>query len=221
MHHVRLARHTWVAPKGVHWPDMGAASPQAIAATIASVGHTGSSEHAPGACSGQQLNIVVHRVPDQGVTRKSMALAHSAANLLTNLRGYCAGRHARLAQSQGNQRKGSQPVGNLIQAGRRLTSINFVTFTLAVQDILKQEITLICLMSEMSSAEAIEVWRAVQDTLVSLSKATQRLEELRRWLFVTVLVGQYMSSADVVILWHSLRYTKVGKNFRDATLFWL
>ena len=166
---------------------------------------------------GKELNIPVRRVPDQGGTRKCMALARSAANLLTNFSGYCAGMHARLAQSQGSQKTGSQRVGHLVQAGRRLTSINFITFTLALQDILTQGITPICLMSEMSSAEATEVWRAVQNALTSLAQASLLLTKLRRWLFITVLVGQYTTRADLVRLWQALRYTGAGKQFPGVT----
>ena len=159
----------------------------------------------------------MQRVPDQGGTRKVVALARSVANLLTNFTGYCAGMHARLAQSQGNKRKGSQRVGNLVTAGRRLTSMDFVTLTLALQEFLKEELVPICLISETNTMEAIEVWRSVQDALVSFGKASLLLTEIRRWLFVTVLVGQYTSKLDLMNLWCALRYTKARMKFPGVT----
>ena len=166
---------------------------------------------------GAALDLSLLRVPDQGGTRKCVALARCVANLLRNLPGYAAGMHARMAQTQRGESRGTQPVGRLLDSGRRLTSMSLVVFALSINDVLVRDITPVCKLSESGSAEAIEVWKAIQDTLSSLASTELHIDRLRRWLSVTVFVSQYVSMKEMRFLWAALSYTPEGKNFPCLT----
>ena len=162
---------------------------------------------------GAALDLALLRVPDQGGTRKCVALARCVANLLRNLPGYAAGMHARMAQTQRGESRGARRVGRLLDSGRRLTSMSLVVFALSINDVLVRDTTPVCKLSESGSAEAIEVWKAIQDTLSSLASTELHIDRLRRWLSVTVFVSQYVSMKEMRFLWAALSYTPEGNNF--------
>jgi hypothetical protein len=76
-------------------------------------------------------------VPDQGGSRKVVALANTVRHLLKTLKIVHGGMHARIASTQrpsGEAKRGSQTVHSLVEIGRRMSQVNFVTFLLALDD---------------------------------------------------------------------------------------
>ena len=70
------------------------------------------------------------RVPDQGGSRKVIALANTIEHLLNNQKTFHAAMHARIAQSEskkeeGQKSRGGQNKGALISTGRRISALNF------------------------------------------------------------------------------------------------
>ena len=90
------------------------------------------------------VDAIAHTVHDQGGTRKVVALSKCVANLLCNFRACFAGMHARLAQSRGPGRRGSQRVSTLVDVGRRLAAVNFVTFTCGIHDVMRKRVLSAC-----------------------------------------------------------------------------
>ena len=67
-----------------------------------------------------------------GGTRKGEAVTRIAENILRNYRKYAVGLHAKLARKR--EGHGSSSVGSLISLGRRLLSLDFVLYTILVQE---------------------------------------------------------------------------------------
>ena len=85
------------------------------------------------------------RVPDQGGSRKVIALANTIEHLLNNQKTFHAAMHARIAQAEsakeeGRTSKGSQTKTHLIRTGRRISALNFIVFSVAVGDHLQERI---------------------------------------------------------------------------------
>ena len=149
------------------------------------------------------------RVADTGGTRKVVALSQSVANLLQNFDAYVAGMHARRGLVQA--RKSSQRMGALVDAGRRLTSMNFVSFALVLRDALRLHVAPLCLLSESGRAEATEVWTKIERTCDELDRMGQSLDVIRRWVAVASATLSYLSAKDSREFLRAVVYTPAGR----------
>ena len=164
------------------------------------------------------VDAIAHTVHDQGGTRKVVALGKGVANLLCNFRACFAGMHARLAQSRGPSRRGSQRVSTLVDVGRRLAAVNFVTFTCGIHDVMRKRVLPLALLSEKDDAEALGVFCESRMTLAKLLADQFVLSHLRRWLFVTALLGSYVALRDLQSLWRALAFADIGNVFPSVVL---
>ena len=80
-----------------------------------------------------------YRVPDQGGTRKIVALANTVEHLLKMHRTLHAAMHARIGQSRAG--RSSKSVSQLLDVGRQISALDFVTFSIGCGDVLKTCIT--------------------------------------------------------------------------------
>ena len=71
---------------------------------------------------------------DVGGTRKGISMQRVAANILTNFRKYALGLHARLHRRR--QGHGSGTLTRLVDLGRRLLSVDFITFCCIFADLM-------------------------------------------------------------------------------------
>ena len=81
-----------------------------------------------------QIGAKKTRVPDQGGTRKVIALANTIEHLLNNQKTFHAAMHARIALSEslkqeGRKHHGSQSKTALIRTGPRISVLNFIAFS--------------------------------------------------------------------------------------------
>ena len=84
--------------------------------------------------SQEALGLARRVVPDQGGTRKLVAITASIEYVADNLAAVHGAMHARLGGARGAA--GSQSQGSLVSFGRRVSALNFVTFALAVCDVM-------------------------------------------------------------------------------------
>ncbi|CAE7025951.1 unnamed protein product, partial [Symbiodinium sp. CCMP2456] len=80
-----------------------------------------------------ELDIGIKKPEDMGGTRVLIATLNVPANLLNNLQGYVAGLHMKIHRRQ--RGKGSNTQTSLATIGRRLSSVDFVAFALAVDGV--------------------------------------------------------------------------------------
>ena len=150
-------------------------------------------------------------VPDQGGTRKVVAIASSIQYVTRNLEAIHAGIHARLGLARGGASAQSQH--SLIELSRRVSAMNFVMFSLAVDDILQGHVSPLALAAQVSDAGALGVWRRASSTPAGLAHAATLLSSIEDWWFVTSLVGQMVSLRDLGRLWLVIRLSALGRAF--------
>ncbi len=144
------------------------------------------------------------RVPEQGGTRKVVALTHTVDRLMRSLKSYHAALHARRGQAEGADRRGAQSKAHLVAIGRRVTALSFVTFATAVGDVLRTRVTPLALRAQGIRGASWEMDSFCHTTVRRLEDDAAALACLRRWCFVSALLQQYASSADLQRLWFSL-----------------
>ena len=88
-----------------------------------------------------------------GGTRKAVALTREPGHLLSNFRAYAAGVHLRREWRQ-QAKAGTYTLEVLVDAGRRLTALDFVCFALAFRDTLRVAAPWVASVQ----ADAVEPW---------------------------------------------------------------
>ena len=113
-------------------------------------------------------------IPDQGGTRKIVAIANSIQHVVQHLAAVHGSMHARLGLARDGT--GAQSQRYLIDLGRRTSSMNFVMFALAVDDVLRAYIVPLALAAQATQSGALSVWRRVAECTAGLSHARVVLE---------------------------------------------
>lgn len=142
------------------------------------------------------------RVPDQGGTRKVVALARSVSRLLQSLPAYQAGLHARRGQAE--ERRGSQSKAHLVAIGRRVTALSFVVFAVAVNDVLKMRVAPLALRSQAIAGSAWQMDRLCRATMKHLKEDVESMKLWRIWVFLSALLQQFLTSRELKRLWFVL-----------------
>ena len=150
------------------------------------------------------------RVPDQGGTRKIVALGNTVEHLLKTHRTLHAALHARMGQMKDGGR-GKQSMSKLIDVGRQVSALDFVTFTVGVGDILRTCITPLALGAQTVAGSHQEMVAATRETLQKLSNAKAALERLSFWCFASVLLSTRLTRVDLQALWRALAFSTVGR----------
>ena len=110
-----------------------------------------------------------YRVPDQCGTRKVVALANTVEHLIKMHRTLHASMHARIGQSRA--RRSSQTVSHLIDVGRHISALDFVTFVVGVGDVLRTCVTPLALQAQRVGGSAREMDADCRLALTKLAKA--------------------------------------------------
>ena len=118
-----------------------------------------------------------YRAPDQGGTRKVVALANTVGHLIKMHRTLHAAMHARIGQSRA--RRSSQTISHLIDVGRQISALDFVTFVVGVGDVLRTCITPLALQAQRVGGSAREMDAACRSALTKLAKAHTSTEWLQ------------------------------------------
>ena len=166
-----------------------------------------------------QIGARRSRVPDQGGTRKVIALANTIEHLLNNQKTFHAAMHARIAQSEsmkqeGRKHHGSQSKTALIRTGRRISALNFIVFSVAVGDHLQKRIVPLASKAQKAGVGSWEMDKECHRVLAEIRHDRCVLRELRQWCFVTCLLQSYLDMSDLRKLWVVLALSQFGHIFR-------
>ena len=127
-----------------------------------------------------------------GMTRKAVGLASEPGNLLANFAAYVAGLHARMEWKR--EGHGQHNVGTMIEIGRRLTTLDFVAFTLLFRDIMRRAVAP---WSAAIQSASLEPW-ALQRKQEEHESTARQMLSLLRWMRelarVCVLLRQLRTS---------------------------
>ena len=131
--------------------------------------------------SARLLGERAQAVPEQGGTRKIVALMRTVQYILRNFATLAAAFHARIAQSQGPDRSSSQTTGALIASGRRLTSVDLVMFANVVEDSFRDTVVALALRAQDEETGAVQMWERTEEVLEIMAQRLIDLRSLRRW----------------------------------------
>lgn len=141
-----------------------------------------------------ELNEPVKAVADSSGARKVYELSCVAHNLIDNFRLYIAGLHGKVRMKQAGHGKTSQSA--LSSIGRRLSSVEMVTFLCVFADTMACDLQPFVLCTERSEDPPWVAQRAFEDMLQSLGARSQLLHSLRRLLLVSCLLHSCLHSGS-------------------------
>jgi len=150
-------------------------------------------------------------MPDQGGTRKIVSLANSIEFVVGHLAAVHGSMHARMGMARATV--GSQSQGSLVEMGRRVAAMNFVSFSLALCDIMAGCVVPLALVAQASDIGALSVWRRVEACRRSLQQAATALGELETWWSASALISVMVTRSDLKSLWVALRLSRLGRTW--------
>ena len=156
------------------------------------------------------------RVPDQGGTRKIVALANTVEHLLKMHRTFHAAMHARLGQRQAG--RGTQSLHKLLDVGRQISALDFMAFTIGAGDVLRTCIVPVALQAQQVSGSSRAMNLACRSTLEKLTKARFALRQLRFWCLASTLLCTRLSRSDLAALWQAVAFSELGRAFPKLAL---
>jgi hypothetical protein len=130
-----------------------------------------------------------------GLSRKVVALTREPGHLLQNFAAYALGAHGRLAHKRAG--KSGPSVGMIVEGGRRLTSLNFVSFAGLFSDIMARAIAPWALAVQCASSEPWVTQRRYERSRTCLEDLLSSLRSLRGLLRVLVLLRQYLVPSEL------------------------
>ena len=155
------------------------------------------------------------RVPDQGGSRKVVALTSTVEHLLKTCRTFHAAMHARMGQATGPDGRGSQSQKKLMDVGRQLSALNFMVFLVGTGDVMRGCVVPLAMKSQQVGGSAQAIKQECRLTMAKLTRAEASLGRLTTWTVVTALLYTRLSSGDFRALW--ARYpgwTRVSQDWR-------
>ena len=147
-----------------------------------------------------------------GMTRKAVQLCSEPGHLLHNFRAYAAGMHLREAwRKEGHDASASK----LIDAGRRLTAVTLVSFTLLFRDLLANAVAPWALVVQKSSVEPWVLQRQRLEHEAGLVVRWEVLQWLRHVLRIVVLLRQWVPTNTLRNLIAAFMFAKPRNLFRE------
>ena len=150
------------------------------------------------------------RVPDQGGTRKVVALAHTVDHLLRSMRAFHAAMHARRWRPNAH---GAQTKQHLIQVGRRISNLNFVVFVIFVRDAFQCRVAPIALKAQAVNMASWEMDRSCHEAGADIVSDKAKLLRLQTWCIVSSLLHSYVKKLDLRHFWLILSISDLGNAF--------
>ena len=157
------------------------------------------------------------RVPDQGGSRKVVALASTVEHLLKTQKNFHTAMHARIAQSEGAKSRGGQTKGQLINVGRRISALNFIVFMITTGDMLQNRIVPLAMQSQQVDVGPWAMNKQCHDVLADLRSDKNRLHQIRQWCFLTCVLQAYLTTTELRTFWWVLIVSPLGRAFPRLT----
>lgn len=146
-----------------------------------------------------------------GMTRKAAQLCSEPGHLLTNFRAYAAGMHLREAwRKEGHE---SKKAGNLVQSGRRLTSVQLVAFTALFRDIMSKAVAPWVQLIQKSAPEPWLVQRRFVEHTGRLQATQDTLGHMRNVIRLCVLLRQWVPTMELRHFVDALLYARPADVF--------
>ena len=159
------------------------------------------------------LGLPLRQVAEGTGGRGTGYLPRITQTLLDNFPLYHEGLRARLEQTHGPDRQGSQKLHHLVSVGRRLTSVDFVAFLLLFHDILKIRLEPLMLIVQEVDAEPLTVTNSVSKALGQFRTDLALSGQLRIFVNVTFLLGSYLTERELARFWVARSCLPVCRRF--------
>ena len=127
-------------------------------------------------------------------TRKGEHMVEVAENLHRNFRNYALALHARVIRKRSGQGGNSQ--ADILTAGRRLCSVDFVVFLLCFR-VLMESYRAFTLLTQSSSELPWKVERSFQQWQEEARDDEQSLHEVKRFVHVLTLMQHYVDPKSI------------------------
>ncbi len=165
------------------------------------------------AAEAARAEIQSGRLP--GMTRKAGQLCGEPGHLLGNFKAYVSGLHLREAwRASGHEQKAAK----LVEAGRRLTSVQLVNFTAAFRDVMSRAVAPWVAEIQSTSLEPWVVHHRLGIHNQRLRAAASAFRCMRRVLRILVLLKQWVPEETLVSLGQSLLYARPSTFFAATHL---
>ena len=161
------------------------------------------------AAEATNIKLRTGRMP--GGTRKAVTLCGEPGHLLDNFKAYAAGLHLREAWRREEHTTFTQTV--LVDAGRRLTALSFVSFALLFRDIMQKVMAPWTLLIQSSCIEPWVLQAKRREHIQTASEVTSMIHWCREFLRILVLLRQWAPVTDMRALTSAMFYA------RPSTLF--
>ena len=138
-----------------------------------------------------------------GMTRKAVQLCAEPGHLLWNFKAYASGLHLREAwRAAGHDDK----VSRLVDAGRRLQSVQFVSFALIFKDIMSRVVAPWVAQIQKTSLEPWVVTHCFERHVAQLTMTMHSLRWARDILRILILLRQWSPERDIAELTKAFFY---------------
>ena len=154
-------------------------------------------------------------VPDQGGTRKVVALIHTIDHLCRSYRSFHGALVARRGQMEGG--RGAQTKTHLVAVGRRLSDAGFVAFILAAGDVLRLQVQPLALQAQSCRGASWDMHRACCKAPEQLKATRGHLGTVKKWILVGALLHQYVGARDLVRFCWVLTSSRAGRAVPNLT----
>ena len=149
-----------------------------------------------------------------GMTRKAVQLCSEPGHLLDNFKAYAVGLHVREAwRAEGHDQKASK----LIDAGRRLTSVQLVCFAMAFRDIMSLGVAPWVAAIQKTSLEPWVVYHHWRNHEQRLCATVEALSYFRDFVHILVLLRQWLPACTLVHLTRAVFFAMPSSFFVVTT----
>ena len=147
-----------------------------------------------------------------GLTRKVGALAEEPGHFLHNFPAYVAGVHAKMAYKRAGHSQQTS-LAAMHEGGRRMTSLDFITFTIAFRDIMKGIVAPWSLQIQQASLEPWALSHIRKLHRAKENHALLALSALREFVRVVTLLRQHVPTGNLRIFVRAWSYGSASKMF--------
>jgi hypothetical protein len=150
-----------------------------------------------------------------GLSRKVVALAREPGYLLDNFPAYALGIHGRTQ----HVRLGfhGPKIKELVEGGRRLTSLDLVAFTCLFKDVMCKVVAPWALIVQSSSHEPWVQRHREMEYETRLQNLTKHVDHVQGFVHILVLLRQYVSPGDLRVFVKAWAYGSTRKMFSDGS----
>ena len=150
-----------------------------------------------------------------GLSRKVVALAREPGHLLDNFPAYALGIHGRTQHVRLGYH--GPNIGELVDGGRRLSSLDLVAFTCVFKDVMSKVVAPWALVVQSSSHEPWVQRHREMEYESRLENLANHVGHVQGFVNIVVLLRQYVSSGELRVFVKAWAYGSTRKMFTDGS----